>query len=41
MKTHFFEDELKEVSELNKIRLARNQELETQLTEESQEKTCR
>jgi hypothetical protein len=32
------EGELKEVSESNKILLARNQELETQMVEESQEK---
>jgi hypothetical protein len=33
-----FEDELKEVSELKKALLARNQELATQLADESQEK---
>jgi hypothetical protein len=33
--TQILEDELKEVSELNKIILAWNQELETQLAEES------
>jgi hypothetical protein len=35
---HIFEDELKEASELNKVLLAQNQELETQLTKESWEK---
>jgi hypothetical protein len=33
--TQSFEDELKEVSELNSVLLARNQELEPQLAEES------
>jgi hypothetical protein len=36
--TQFFEDELKEVSELNSVLLARNQELEDQLAKESQVK---
>jgi hypothetical protein len=39
IETRLFEDELKEVSELNKILLARNQELDTQQAEESWEKT--
>jgi hypothetical protein len=34
--TQAFEDELKEVSELNTIFFVRNQELEAQLAEESQ-----
>jgi hypothetical protein len=33
-----FEDELKEVSEINSVLFARNQELEAQLAEESQAK---
>jgi hypothetical protein len=36
--TQAFEDELKEVSELNTIFFVRNQELEAQLAEESQVK---
>jgi hypothetical protein len=36
--TQILEDELKEVGELNKVILARNLELETQLAEESREK---
>jgi hypothetical protein len=36
--TQLFEDELKEMSELNKILLARNQELEAQLAKKSWEK---
>jgi hypothetical protein len=36
--TQTFEDELKEVSELNSVLLAWNQELKGQLAEESQEK---
>jgi hypothetical protein len=36
--TQTFEDKLKEVSELNLIIFAQNQELETQLAEESQAK---
>jgi hypothetical protein len=36
--TQSFEDELKEVSELNSVLLARNQELEDQLAKESQVK---
>jgi hypothetical protein len=38
-KAHILEDELTEVSALNKVLLARNQELETQLADESQEKS--
>jgi hypothetical protein len=40
-KTQLFEDELKKVSEeeVNKVLLAHNQELETQLAEKSREKT--
>jgi hypothetical protein len=37
-KTQILEEELKEVNEFNKVILARNQELETQLAEESHEK---
>jgi hypothetical protein len=37
--TQLFKDELKEVSQLNTILLARNQELEARLAEESQAKT--
>jgi hypothetical protein len=37
-KTQLFEDELKEVSQLNSILLAQKQELETRLAEESQAK---
>jgi hypothetical protein len=36
--TQSFEDELKEVSELNSVLLAQNQELEDQLAKESQVK---
>jgi hypothetical protein len=36
--TQILEDELIEVSALNKVLLAQNQELETQLAKESQEK---
>jgi hypothetical protein len=36
--TQLFEDELKDMSQLNTILLARSQELEAQLTEESQAK---
>jgi hypothetical protein len=36
--TQSFEDKLKEVSELNLVLLAQNQELEDQLTKESQAK---
>jgi hypothetical protein len=36
--TQVFEDELKEVSELNSVLYARNQELEAKLAEESQTK---
>jgi hypothetical protein len=36
--TQSFEDELKEVSKLNSVLLARNQELEDQLAKESQVK---
>jgi hypothetical protein len=38
IETQAFEDELKEVSELNTIFFVRNQELEAQLAEESQVK---
>jgi hypothetical protein len=38
-KTQLFEDELKKVSQLNTVLLARNQELEARLTEESHSKT--
>jgi hypothetical protein len=38
-KTQLFEDELKEVSQLNTVLLAHNQELKVQLAEESQSKT--
>jgi hypothetical protein len=38
IETQLLEDELKEVNESNKILLARNQELETQLAEESRER---
>jgi hypothetical protein len=38
IETQLFEDELKEVSEFNKVLLTQNQELETQLVEESREK---
>jgi hypothetical protein len=34
-KTQILEDELKEVSELNKVNLAQNQELESQLADKS------
>jgi hypothetical protein len=37
--TQLFEDELKEVSQLNTVLLAHNQELEARLAEESKEKT--
>jgi hypothetical protein len=37
--TQLFEDELKEVSQLNIVLLARNQELEARLAEERQAKT--
>jgi hypothetical protein len=37
--TQLFEDELKEVSQLNIVLLAHNQELEARLAEESKEKT--
>jgi hypothetical protein len=36
--TQTFEDELKEVSKLNSVLFARNQELEAQLAKESQAK---
>jgi hypothetical protein len=39
--TQLFEDELKEVSQLNTVLLAHNQELEAQLAEESQAKTSK
>jgi hypothetical protein len=38
IETQAFEDELKEVSEINSVLFARNQELEAQLAEESQSK---
>jgi hypothetical protein len=38
METQLFEDELKEVSQLNSILLAQKLELETRLAEESQAK---
>jgi hypothetical protein len=38
IETQLLEDELKEVNESNKILLARNQELETQLVKESRER---
>jgi hypothetical protein len=41
IKAQILEDELKEVSDLNKVLLAPNQELETQLDEESREKTSK
>jgi hypothetical protein len=37
-KTQLFEDELKEVSQLNSVLLAQKQELETRLAKESQAK---
>jgi hypothetical protein len=36
--TQILEDELKEVGEMNKVILTQNQELETQLAKDSQEK---
>jgi hypothetical protein len=41
LETQLFEDELKEVNELNSVLLTRKQELEAQLAEESQAKTDR
>jgi hypothetical protein len=38
IETQAFEDELKEVSEINSVLFAQNQELEAQLAEESQAK---
>jgi hypothetical protein len=39
--TQLFEDELKEVSQLNTVLLAHNQELKVQLAKESQSKTSK
>jgi hypothetical protein len=38
-KTQIFEDELKQVKDLNKNLMARNQELESRLVEASREKS--